>query len=328
MSNKILTIGETLLRINIEGYYSGNNTLRFFIGGDALNVAAFLGYNDYDVSYLTFLDKKHINYKRIEEHFNIHSIKTNYVFDFAGRMGLYYYLPKLAIKPARIEYDRSNTAFSQSKLSMPLIASIIKEEFEWIHTSATTMGANEKMRKHLIELYREAYDKKITTSLDVSYFEDLWLNYDEYKNTIDQILEHTKIIIGWFDKDGFKEQKAYISMEEFKKRIRHIVDKYENIKTIVCPLKYIKNGKTYLKTYSYINSVYQESDPIECLEAHFVGVQDAYVGMLINRIIKGKSLKDAVDYANKIYAIKNLYHGDCADIKEEEIEEVYFKKVT
>ncbi|ADE19510.1 PfkB family carbohydrate kinase [Mycoplasma crocodyli] len=325
MDKKVLTIGETLIRLNVDGYYSGVNTLRYFIGGDALNVASLLGYNGNDVSYLTFLDKNHVFYKRILEHFNMHNINTSYVFEGEGRLGTYYYIGKTTTKSQRVDYDRTFSSFSQSKLSMQLIYGIVKDKFSWIHMSATTLSLNKKMWKHLHELYRDASNKKIMTSLDLTYEPEAWASYGLYLEAVEPMLENTRFLIGWFDKDEMKEVKPSFTLDDYKKKMNVFLAKYLNVKIIVTPLKIVNKGKTYLKTYYYTNNCFYETEAVEFKEAFANGSIDAFIAFLIHRQLKDKNLKTAVEYATKAYILNNWYHGDSPEITEEELEDFNIK---
>lgn len=323
--NKILTIGETLIRLNINNYLDEKiNKISYFIGGDALNVASILGYNGNSTYYLSFVNKDSIWYRKLIEHLAINRVKSLFLLDSENRLGTYYYLPKTSfLEKSSVEYDRNFSAYSVGKLENNDVERIIITNFNWVHLSGISVAINKFLNKQLLKIVESVFNKEKNVSFDLNYRSKLWSNYSIFKNTIHPFLEKSNIAIGWISKNEYKSLDGRtFNMEKFKKEIEYTIKNYQNLKTIVSPVKSydLEKKLSKVKTFAYHNGKYFETDYVYYEPKFPVGSGDAFTGMLIHCMNQEIDFSESIFLANKAYAYKNLQQGDNCSILKRHLE--------
>ncbi|EFF41521.1 PfkB family carbohydrate kinase, partial [Mycoplasmopsis alligatoris] len=146
MIKKVLTMGETLIRLNFnpDDLYDGNK-IEYFFGGDALNVASILGINGNKTYYLSALNEKSLFTKKLKLFMNSNLVKSQFVYQNSYKLGKYFYSPINPDNSSKVEYDRTNTCFSNLDLDQNELNKINDKNFDLIHLSGISLAINPEL---------------------------------------------------------------------------------------------------------------------------------------------------------------------------------------
>ncbi|ADE19351.1 PfkB family carbohydrate kinase [Mycoplasma crocodyli] len=315
MIKRVLTIGETLIRFNIDNYENIlKNNSNYFIGGDALNVASMLGINNNDVEYLTSLNSQSIFNKKIKLHINSNNVKTTFSEDSLDRIGLYYYTPKLENINATVEYDRANSGFSKMIIDNKTQQKIIESNFDLVHSSGITLAVNKNFSISLLNIYDSVIKNDKVTSFDLNFRKKLWKSYSEFKKAVSPILHRTSIVFGWLNETDSYNKIENLSLIDFENLTNYTRNNFKNIKIIVSPFKFNKDNKTYVKGFGFNEGKFFETKAIQYNDKFPVGSGDAFCGMFLNSFLNNLTFEESLIYATSAYAEKNKYQTDSAPI--------------
>src|SRR5687767_9676669 len=122
MTGRIVTLGESLLRLKPPGYERLLQTplLEAVFGGSEANAAASLATFGLDVSYVTALPRNDLAEVCIQ-HLRKYNIDTSHIIRSGERIGLYFLEFGASQRPSRAIYDRANSS----------MATITPDAFNW-----------------------------------------------------------------------------------------------------------------------------------------------------------------------------------------------------
>lgn len=318
---KILCIGETLIR-HQKDYYNSQSIIKYYVGGDALNVATSLSILGNDVEYLSVLNKESFYYQDILNHLNKYNIKQNFMIYENQRIGLYNVIKGNEFISSKVIYDRDNSCYKLIKdfqnFNDKLLANI-----DYIYLSGITISINKKLNSYILEILKKAkkLNKKIV--IDINYRPTLWNNkYADFKKEIDQFLNLSDIVFGWISEQNYCKSNSSISAKDFDKLTCLIDKKYKNIELIISPNKVISQQIANIKSLAISNKKIYESESIKYQPIYPIGSGDSFVAAFLNYYVNNKKIKECLDFATKAYALKNYFEYDFNPCNQEQINNV------
>lgn len=253
-----------------------------------------------------------------------HGILTDGILRGGERLGIYYMENGASVRPGKVIYDRSHSAFSGIKPE-DLDYDSIFDGAEWYHWSGITPAlspyAAETQKISLIE----AKKRGITVSCDLNYRSLLWTE-EEARKTMLPLMEYTDVLIanethariclGYpvssFENEDEQRRALRICGElccKFGFRVcattfrRSFGASRNTLSAMMCA-----NGKLYeAKTY--------DLSPI----TDRVGSGDAFAGGLIHGLLNKAEPQKALDFALAACALKHTVPGDFWEGSENEI---------
>lgn len=169
----ILCFGEVLLRLNpaFGVPLSDARGLSTHVGGAEANVAATLAQLGHNIEIATVLPSNPLGDLCLGE-LRRFGIGTEQVLRRDGRLGLYFLEPGAALRPSRIVYDRTGSAFALEADTFDWAA--LAGGIRWFHVSGITPAVSDaaaKAAKRATEAMREA---GVPVSFDTNHRASLW----------------------------------------------------------------------------------------------------------------------------------------------------------
>src|SRR5215471_12665627 len=170
MTKKLVTFGETLLRLTPPGYERFLQTPNFtaVFGGAEANVAVAFASFGMDATYVTVLpDNNPIADAAVAE-LRRFGVNTGRIVRARGRLGTYYLETAANHRPGRVVYDREYSAMALAKPG-DISWDTTLEGAEWFHITGITPAISASAADLAIEAMSSARTKGVTVSLDLNY---------------------------------------------------------------------------------------------------------------------------------------------------------------
>lgn len=176
----------------------------------------------------------------------------------------------------------------------------------WVHSSGMSVLAKGSLRKALPELFRIAYEAGVPTSLDLNTrVNDLSLLDPDAVKAIRDTLPYVRYLLG----SAEDEFVSFFPCEDYKDSVRHFAS---DTRTVIA-----RNGK---KGYFVISDGIEKSAPSYDVEVvDTTGAGDSFNAGIICKILEGKDVFEACEFANAVSASK--ISSVSGEITKEEVEE-------
>lgn len=326
---KVMTFGETMLRLSPENYKRFGQADRFqvFFGGAEANVAVSLSYMGFQTGYVTKLPENEMADAAVR-FLNSFQVDTAHILRGGKRMGLFFMEQGASLRPGKVIYDREHSAIAEAEPEEFNWEEILKG-VHWFHVTGISPALSEKMERNCLEACKAAKKSGITVSLDVNYRSSLWDTVkagkymDELSKYVDLCFANEEEIEQVYGIPSASRGKAtdpenYRIYEEMSKTLMErypfkqvaltlldtiSADKYR-WQAVVCD----KEGAHYSRLYEEIRNIDRD------------GVGDAFSAGLIAGLLSKDNVQDAVEFGAAAAALKFAVEGDLNLVRYEEIE--------
>ena len=325
---KVVTMGEIMLRLSTPGHQRVKQAQSFDIhyGGGEANVAIGLSQLGLNSSFVSKLPNNDLGISA-DEFLNRYGVETDHMVFGGDRMGIYFLEKGHSIRPSKIFYDRSGSAFAGSKAAEYDFAQIFADA-DWFHISGITPALNEEMFQLTSLALTAAKQQGLTTSCDLNYRSSLW-SFEEARRKMTELMKNVDVCIGveplqLLDtegrdiKDNLPEQPG---PDDYKEIMKIMHERFD--------LKYI--AMTYrnqlsvnhhrLKALLSDGSDFYQSSEIDVDIVDRVGTGDAFSTGLIYSLINQYESQAAVDFATACFALKHTVEGDVNVLSFSEVEQ-------
>lgn len=172
--SKIVTFGESLLRLAPEGYLRFVQTDRweFTFGGAEANVAVSLANYGEDVAFVTKLPAHEIGQAAINS-LRRFGVDTSKIVRGGARVGIYYCEKGASQRPSKVIYDRAGSSIAEATVA-DFDWNAIFEGCEWFHFTGITPALSDSVAEICLAAAKEAKKRGITVSCDLNYRKKLW----------------------------------------------------------------------------------------------------------------------------------------------------------
>jgi len=328
---KVVTFGEIMMRLTPPNLSRIVQTRSFdvFYAGSEANVAIALANLGIPVEFVTALPDNDlgdacINYLRQ------FGVKTDHIVRTKHRLGIYFVEMGAVQRGNRVIYDRANSAFANLEKGMIEWDEIFSDA-QWFHFSGISPAVSKGGADVCREAVEKAGDKGLKISVDLNYRSKLWKWGKEPRDVMTELVEHCDILIG-NEEDAekiFGIKAPGVDVEKGKleaERYRYVVDKlfemFPNLEIVAITLReslsashnrwsgIISDKKNFFKAETY--------DITHIVDR--VGAGDAFSAGLIYSILKGKEIKESLDFAVALSCLKHTLYGDACIVRLEEVE--------
>jgi 2-dehydro-3-deoxygluconokinase len=171
---RVACFGEMLLRLAAARgeRLSEAGELRVYVGGAEANVAMGLAHLGVPSTMITVLPDNSLGERALAE-LRRHAVDTAAVRRTAGRMGLYFLERGAGTRPARVVYDRQDSAFCRA-LSAELPWAALLKGCAWLHVSGITAALAPAGGAAVLAAVHAARDRGLGVSFDCNYRPSLW----------------------------------------------------------------------------------------------------------------------------------------------------------
>ena len=201
-------------------------------------------------------------------------------------------------------FPRVDQAYCE--LDMDLVDIEMVKTASWLHSSGMSVLAKGSLRNALPKLFRIAYDAGVPTSLDLNTrVNDLSLLDPDAVKAIIDTLPYVRYLLG----SAQDEFVSFFPCDDYKDSVRHFAS---DTRTVIA-----RNGK---KGYFVISDGIEKSAPsydVQVIDT--TGAGDSFNAGFISKILEGKDVFEACEFANAVSARK--ISGVNGQITKEEVEE-------
>ena len=327
-TQKFITIGEIMLRLTPPNYEKIRMATSFeaSYGGSEANIALALANLNVDSTFFSVVPNNSIGKSAIRmlRSNDVHCtpvILSTPEQTPTHRLGTYYLETGYGIRPSKVTYDRTHSAFAEYDFDNVDLDALL-EGYTWLHLSGITPAVSPKCKELILNSLKVAKAKGITTSFDGNFRSKMW-TWEEARDFCTECLPYVDVLLGiepyhlWKDeddhskgdwKDGIPMQPSYEQQDEIFQRF---VERYPNLKCIARHVRYAHSGsENSLKAYMWYEDHTFESKLFTFNILDRVGGGDAFASGLIYAIMHDYKPMDIVNFAVASSAIKHTIHGD------------------
>jgi len=172
--DKVITLGEIMLRLAPEGYYRFVQTNSFgaSYGGGEANAAVSLAGFGIKTAFVTKLPKHEIGQGAVNK-LREFGVDTSLIIRGGERVGIYFLEKGASQRPSKVIYDRAHSA----------IATAAQDDFDWdkifqdanwFHFTGITPALSDNAADLCLAACKSAKIKGLTVSCDLNYRANLW----------------------------------------------------------------------------------------------------------------------------------------------------------
>ena len=334
MGKKIVTFGEMLMRLTTPGSLRLQQANSFDVnfGGSEFNVAVSIASYGGDVTLVTALPDNPLG-KVCLMKLREHSVGTEGVMmESGGRLGTYIVEKAADMRPARVIYDRNDSAFARLKPGMIDWEKAFDGAgiFHW-------SGIDASLTQGLADVCAEAIDAAealgLTVSCDINYRKNLWQYGRSAEEVLVPLMQRSDIIFGSsgeYQKAlglkapafNLKSAAERIDAAEYAGYCARIAERLPRCKHLfMCMRNAITSEHHCLEGVLYAGGALKVSRTYEVNNVvDSMGVGDAFVGAMLYAEQNYADDQTKLDFAMAGSALKNTVVGDYNMVSVEEVE--------
>lgn len=333
MSNKVVTLGEIMMRLSTPGYERFVQSQKFDVtyGGGEANVAVSLANYGLESYFVSKLPKHEIGQAAVN-HLKRFGVKTDYIIRGGERIGIYFLETGASQRASKVIYDRDNSALrtiTQDELDWENIFKNCK----WFHWTGITPALGKNSQEIIEKACKVANKKGIKVSCDLNFRKKMWTE-KEAQNVMIPIMEYVDVCIA-NEEDaekslGMKAKNTSISKAELDES-----GYFELAESLKKKFAFDAVAITLRESFSASRNGWSAIlvDDMDCKNPYRskkydiqivdrVGGGDAFAGGLIYGLLTKKITKDALEFAVAASCLKQTVPGDFNLVSIEEVEKL------
>lgn len=302
----LVSFGEAMLRYAPpdHGRLEATETLEVAVGGAESNVATAAARIGTDAAWLSTLPRSPLG-RRVTSFLHGYGLETDVVWTDDGRVGTYYV--EFGGKPrgARVLYDRDGTPITTATVE-ELPTDRIREASMFV-TSGITPALSATLEETTAELLSIARAAGTTTVLDVNYRSKLW-SPAAARATLRDLFPAVDVLVTT-KRDAATVFECEGSPEDV---LRSLANEWDFDRVL------LTCGSAGAVTVAEDRFVEQSSFETDTCDP--IGTGDAFLGVMLGRLLEGASIEEALRWGAGAAALKRTIPGDIALIDRGEIE--------
>ncbi|PRY10927.1 2-dehydro-3-deoxygluconokinase [Pontibacter ummariensis] len=324
---QVVTFGEVMLRLSTPDYARIVQATQFDVtyGGGEANVAISLAQLGLPAAHVTRFPDNELG-KAATNLLRKYGVDTQHILYGGDRLGIYFLETGASVRPSKVVYDRSDSAFAALEPDM-IDWDEVFADAAWFHWTGITPAISAGAAACCQKAIEEANKKGITVSADINYRKNLW----QYGKAVEEVMPElmagcdlivsglgdAKDILGITPKEA-AEEEAHISV------FRQIMDRFPKIKKIVNTTRgsvsashntlsgMLWNGEQLLETQTY------DITPI----VDRIGGGDAFIAGLIYGQLQYQDDQRSLDFGVAASVLKHTIKEDANLATVEEVEAI------
>jgi 2-dehydro-3-deoxygluconokinase len=320
MTKKLVTFGETLLRLTPPGYERFLQSPQFtaVFGGAEANVAVAFSSFGMDAAYVTVLpDSNPIADAAVAE-LRRFGVDTSRIVRARGRLGTYYLETAANQRPGRVVYDREYSAMALAKPG-DISWDTILEGAGWFHITGITPAIIASAADLAMEAMRSARTKGVTVSLDLNYRRNLWNWGKSPQQVMNEMMRMTDILIA--NEEHLRMILGLSQRYDGRKLTDHVLNTFENVQGVAVSLRDSPDGQRHCWS-ACLNDRKEFLTGRRFDITHSVdriGAGDAFAAGLIYGWLNFAERQKSLDFGIAASCIKHSIPGDFCRATAEEV---------
>ena len=325
---RIACFGEMLLRLAAPRgeRLSEADALRVYVGGAEANVAIGLAHLGVPSTMITVLPENPLGDLALAE-LRRHGVDTRTVRRAEGRMGLYFLERGAGARPARVVYDRQESAFCRTLNAEQPWAALL-EGCDWLHVSGITAALGTAACAAVLAAVRSARELRLGVSFDCNYRPSLWRGRAAQAGTLlAGIAAHAEVLFASeYDLALLLGQPAptQSSPESFARAARAALEHFSSLRQVACtfrlergPDEQALSAACVTRDGDFRSGTHELRGIVER-----IGSGDAFAAGLLYGLRSGFDPQHTVEFAAAAASVKHSLGTDFSQATAEELEAV------
>ena len=330
----VVGYGELMMRYT--PYHRGNlieqsDALKISFAGAESNILANLSLFGHSTVFLSSLPNDPLG-RSAKYYLNKHGIDTRYVKWKQGRLGNYFVEHGNSIRGTRVTYDRSNSSFSNSRVSEKDWNNVLKNT-DFLVLTGITAALSKLCRQNIFVGLEVAKELDVNVVFDLNYRRKLFTK-NEARNTFEKILPYVNILVANIGsaRDVYEiEFEPIQDIESLKLATIESANKLAdlgNFDSIAMTMRNQNNannndlGGVITEGNKYYLSDFVNIDVIDRL-----GGGDAFVSGMLHGLVNKWEKQKIVSFATAAFALTQTIEGDVNYFTEKELLDISKGKV-
>ncbi len=327
MSNKIITMGEIMLRLSTPGgqRFVQSDSFDINYGGGEANVAVSLaGYGD-EAYFVSRVPAHEIGQAALNS-LRRYGVHTDYIARGGDRLGIYYLESGAAMRPSKVIYDRAGSSIATAQPTDFDFEAIFRDAI-WFHWSGITPAISDESAECLRQALKAARKAGVTVSCDLNYRKKLWTP-EKAQSVMRPLMDYVDVCIG-NEEDaqlclGFKPEadveRGQTGAEGYRTIFQQMRETF-GFRLVVSTLREsFSASHNGWKALLYDGEQFYESRRYDILPiTDRVGGGDSFSAGLIHGLVAGWTSEKALEFAVAASALKHTIPGDVNLVSEQEV---------
>ena len=333
---KTVCFGEIMLRLCPPDFdrFVQSDSFSAAYGGSEANTAVSLANFGIESAYVTILPAHEIGQAAVNS-LRRYGVDTSAVNRKGARVGIYYLEKGASHRPAKVIYDRANSAFALAERS----------DFDWdcllegadlFHFSGITPAIGGNLPAICLDALTCAKKKNITVSCDINYRKTLW-TYAQAMSVLTPLMKFVDILIvneehadNIFGIRGFNPvpEKALTDLADYEITARLLAETFSLKKAVITLRRTISadNNAIAAVIYDAAADTYAASSPYNISIIDRVGAGDAFGAGIIYGTLQNFTPAELIEFAAAANALKHTINGDASLMSADETKAIAIGK--
>jgi 2-dehydro-3-deoxygluconokinase len=325
MGYSLAAFGEFLLRLHSNGNKRFGQTdgyAAWYAGAEA-NVCVLLARLGVTAEYVSRVPDNDLAAAGLAQ-LRSHGVATSEVLLGGSKLGLYFSEPGNQLRPTRVIYDRTGSAYAELQPGM-LNWPAILEKHQYFHWSGVAAALSASSAAVCAEAIEAARGKGLIISSDFNHRATLWQYGQAPSQVMPPLLRHSDVAVADLDAVevyyGITTDPALPLEERFRQTFTALRQHMPRLKTLGMSFR-----KTQGQTPVYSGALahngaffFHEGFPIPSV-TDAIGAGDAFTAGMLYGLMNGFGPQQVINFATACGLLKQSIHGDWAILSLRDVE--------
>ncbi|MEC9091690.1 MAG: sugar kinase [Planctomycetota bacterium] len=319
MNNKLVGFGELLLRLDPPGHLRLAQADQFqakFTGGEANTLVAAKRFGVSECIMVSRVPQHELGTACVD-FLKQHGLSTESIVRGGDRLGILFVETGASLRPSRVIYDRTNTAFQDSDPQEYGWNTLLKDA-SIVHITGTAPALGAKVNQALNDCFAAAKQNNCLVSFDCSYRSALW-NIEDASRAYRQIAKEADIL---FASPEDAELFFGFTDTDPDQRIQRLLNDYGLRSIAWTQRQEISASTNRLSGVLWGENEKHSSQDYEFEIIDRIGSGDAFAAGILASFLQEKPLEHAIEFATAAAVLKHTVVGDFCLVSASEVEEL------
>ncbi len=246
MKNKVITLGEIMLRLATPAYLRIPQSKEFIatFGGGEANVAASLANYGIPVDYVSRIPDNDIG-RACKMDLQKYGVGTDKIIYGGERLGIYFLETGAVSRGSKVVYDRAHSAISKIKPGM-IDWEKVFDGASWFHWTGITPAISQGAADACLEAIQKANEMGVTVSCDLNYRKNLWKYGKKCDDVMPALIAGTDIVLGneedaamalGIHPEGVDVTAGRVESAAYESVSKQVMKEYPQVKKVITTLR-------------------------------------------------------------------------------------------